>query len=407
MLRTAATGTTGTAQEDMRIVQLLPKVELHAHLHGSIRLSTLQELSGGDLTVNKLDLEECFRLFGAVHRIVSSIDIVKRVLQEVIDDYISENTIYLELRTTPRALADGTTVNQYIEQVVAAIQAHNINSGHIMTVKLILSIDRGQRYRDAQRVAELASSYFKNPTNSPTDPINPTNSPDTIKTQQNHSANSIKTIVGLDFSGNPLGGHFDSFRDLFEGARGAGLGITVHTAELYELSDSVDPVDGDETTSILDFGPDRLGHALHLKQHHLDKMLLLNSQGRAAAIEICPTSNQITLSLDSHSDHPHIRNWRAMGYPVSINTDDRGVFNTTLSEEIVHVKNVLQLDMSEVVELIASTISQTFASAEEKVLLSDRFWREVNKLIESETGGVFTPKKSIKHMHDMSYLITV
>jgi adenosine deaminase len=41
-----------------------------------------------------------------------------------------------------------------------------------------------------------------------------------------------------------------------------------------------------------------------------------------------------------------------MGYPVSINTDDRGVFNTTLTEEIVHVKNVLQLDMSEVVELI-------------------------------------------------------
>ena len=89
----------------------LPKVELHAHLHGSARLSTIAELAppGVDRAVLTSDtersLEGCFAIFGAIHRTVTSLSAVRRITAEVLEDFAAENVKYLELRTTPRALA--------------------------------------------------------------------------------------------------------------------------------------------------------------------------------------------------------------------------------------------------------------------------------------------------------------
>ena len=49
-------------------------------------------------------------------------------------------------------------------------------------------------------------------------------------------------------------------------------------------------------------------------------------------IELCPTSNMKTLRLSSLADHPTLRRWIEGGYPVSISTDDFGVFSTTASQ---------------------------------------------------------------------------
>ena len=49
-------------------------------------------------------------------------------------------------------------------------------------------------------------------------------------------------------------------------------------------------------------------------------------------IELCPTSNMKTLRLSSLAAHPTLRRWIEGGYPVSISTDDFGVFSTTASQ---------------------------------------------------------------------------
>lgn len=222
--------------EDERIVTLLPKLELHAHLHGSIRMSTVLELAANRNikveTSEKLTLEQCFKLFGSVHAVISTIDIVKRITLEVLADYMAENTIYLELRTTPRGLADGTTREQYVETLVSVIEQHNIHFGDVMLVKLILSIDRGSRFKDAVEISELAGDF---------------------RFVSNTTEYPVKTIVGLDFSGNPTGGKFDDFSPLFDTAKQRGLGVTIHTAEVKELSDSKDVFTEDETHGIIGF----------------------------------------------------------------------------------------------------------------------------------------------------------
>lgn len=89
----------------------LPKVELHAHLHGSARLCTIADLAppGVDQALLTSDtersLEGCFAIFGAIHRTVTTLAAVRRITAEVLSDFAAENVKYLELRTTPRALA--------------------------------------------------------------------------------------------------------------------------------------------------------------------------------------------------------------------------------------------------------------------------------------------------------------
>ena len=321
-------------------------------------MSTVLELAAKRNIVvestSKLSLEQCFKLFGSVHAVISTIDIVKRITQEVIEDYMAENTIYLELRTTPRGLADGTTREKYVETLVSVIEDHNIRFGDVMLVKLILSIDRGGRFRDAVDISELAGDF---------------------RFISNSTEHPIKTIVGLDFSGNPTGGRFEDFSPLFDTAKERGLGITLHTAEVKDLSDSVDNSTEDDTQSIINFRcvdlslklyhidlfllffvtecrPDRMGHVLHLHQHHLTQLTELLVRNEAPAIEICPTSNLITLGLQSYAEHPFLRTWLDLRYPISINTDDRGIFDSSLTKELLHVKDAMQLDLADLVQIL-------------------------------------------------------
>jgi adenosine deaminase len=218
-----------------KIIHELPKLELHAHLHGSVRYSTLMELiQQRNLShlINKIALDASdhglgdkpFELFPVVHKMVNNLSVVRRILSEMVEDYAKENTIYLEIRTSPRFLdGDGTSVKEYIHAVVEDIYELNRRYSSKMMIKLILGIDRSKNLADSRVIVDYATEhrYFK----------------------------GEKIIVGLDFSGNPQGGRFDDFRGLFTSVREKGFNITIHTAEAKELSDP----DNDETMKILDF----------------------------------------------------------------------------------------------------------------------------------------------------------
>lgn len=81
-------------------------------------------------------------------------------------------------------------------------------------------------------------------------------------------------------------------------------------------------------------------------------MLKLHKKGQAVPIEICPTSNLITLGHDSYDDHPFLSQWLAVDYPISINTDDRGIFNTSLTLELLRVKDDLGVGLADLVQIM-------------------------------------------------------
>ena len=122
----------GTRAVTLDFCQRLPKVELHAHINGSIRASTLEELvmsatqstqtvdgGGPDEEDDKerrqkmletlrlrahdqRSLSECFAIFDVIHSVVRDLPTVTRIAREVVEDFAADGCVYLELRSTPR-----------------------------------------------------------------------------------------------------------------------------------------------------------------------------------------------------------------------------------------------------------------------------------------------------------------
>jgi len=253
------------------IIEKIPKIELHAHLHGSVRKETFIELAKGLSIANeKVALDDAdngkwerpFELFPLVHQVVQSKEVLIRVLQEMIEDYEVQNTLYLEIRSTPRSLSDGTTHKEYIETLLQIIYEHNqlfLTGKSSLLVKLIISVDRSKPLSDAYATLELITSSYL-------------------------TWKGMKIIVGIDFSGNPLGGKFMDFVKVFEVARDVhNLNVTIHASEVKELTEKssyLNEMEGmeeeiDETEFILNFRPDRLGHMLFIKPHHYEQVRIV------------------------------------------------------------------------------------------------------------------------------------
>lgn len=258
----------------------MPKIELHAHIHGSLRLETLREFVQQhedphlaqdnpwlfDGLRNSVDTtilqEQAFVIFALIHKVVTTKERLTRIVLECIADFAADNVKYLELRSTPRLLDDTTIMREYLDTVLDAIQRAS-NQYPELQVRLIVSINRTHSVRQAQATLDLVRRYLND---------NP------------------PVIVGLDFSGNPAVKNtgFHHFESIFTQARNAGLKVTLHFAEGYD--------DRQDTDDILAFEPDRVGHACCLS---LEQWTLLQQQ--KIPIEMCPTSNIVTRpELNSH-----------------------------------------------------------------------------------------------------------
>jgi len=186
--------------------------------------------------------------------------------------------------------------------------------------------------------------------------------------------------VGIDFSGNPFKGTFKEFRPAFELARANNLSITMHCAEIDNTEDS---------KAILDFRPDRIGHMVAMSS---EVELALLSIEPPIPIEICPSSNYKTLDLNSHRDHPTVKKWLMLGYPFSVNTDDTGVFGTSLSKELCIIAEAFHLDSEAVKQISLATVQHIFDRKLVPVL-QDRFESVMERLMvfpgaASTMGGV-------------------
>ena len=314
----------------------LPKCELHAHLHGCARLSTIAELAPAGVDTSMLlapvsddssavsdrSLDTCFAIFAAIHKTVTNVAAVRRIAAEVLTDFAADGVKYLELRTTPRAL-DDADAEGYVHALLSTLSEFDAQQRALdwpMTVRLLLSIARTGSAERALATVEMAARL--------------------------RAGFRGRHIVGIDFSGNPTKGSFADFQEAFMAARAAGLRVAVHTGEILHQ---------DDNDAILDFGPDRLGHALILSDKDIDRLLQ-----KPVPIELCPTSNLKTLRLQSLEEHPTMSMWLQHHNPVSVSTDDSTVFGTSTSRELALAAEACQLSAAQIVELAWAPLRHAF-----------------------------------------------
>jgi adenosine deaminase len=330
------------------VLQAMPKVDLHRHLEGSLRLETLAEAAyehGVDLPsydIEKLrplvqmvdgdpyDFHLFLGKFNLLRRFYSCREAVERVAYEAVADAAEDNVLYLELRFSPAslAMAQDFSLDEVTEWVIKAV--NRAQQDHQITVKLIVSVLRDFGRDVAEDVVEVAIAYRD------------------------------RGIVGLDLAGDEVHYPGRPFAGPFRRAKAAGLGVTVHAGEAM----------GPERVreAITDLEADRIGHGVRAIENSDVLQLVLQ---RGVALEVCPTSNLQTGVVRSLGMHP-LRDLYRLGLHVTLNTDDPSVSNTTLTDEYAVAIQSIGLTMIELKNIILNGIRAAFLPAREKARLEKR-----------------------------------
>lgn len=309
----------------------LPKVELHAHLSGSIPQAFLARQSltrgmrfeGVDV-VQQRSLALCFEYFKAVNGVIDDLDGLEAATREVLGSYAAEACMYLELRTTPKALGGATEV-----EYVRTVESVAAEFGESPMVKLLLSLDRSKV--DSMETAE-----------------------ERIDSLLALARTFPDFVVGLDVSGDPRAKTATQFvLPALASRRPLGLPITFHTGEVR---------DDEEVNAILDaageLGIRRLGHCCFVPEDV--------DVPSDIGIELCPTSNLVAMQLDDLSAHTFGR-YRGRRR-LSINTDDRGLFDCSLTSELADLANAFDLDEHDIIDLQRQAIRSSFNPDPEALL---------------------------------------
>jgi len=235
----------------MDFIQRLPKIELHAHLNGSLSndaLLKLLALKSNNRPIEpefykitsgeSINLNECFLKFKYAHDLTTTREAIKLATSCMIADFAKENTIYLEIRSTPKENENLTRAG-YLEAIVEAIQEAPAS----ILVKLIASINRADGLNAAR---------------------------DNVKAAIEIKEKFPQILVGMDISGDPTKFTFEDFKPFLKEARLNGLKMALHCAEVTENFEDV--------KAILEFGPERIGHGTFIQESDKDNWKLLREK---------------------------------------------------------------------------------------------------------------------------------
>ncbi|MFN8379986.1 MAG: adenosine deaminase [Anaerolineae bacterium] len=337
-----------------RSLGALPKIELHRHLEGSLRLSTLVELSSEcDLPLPRTaealrplvqvvegeprSWDVFLSKFRTLRQFYLSEAIVRRLVREAVADAAVDEVRYLELRFTPVALANAlsapfaSVIAWVCEESAAEAARHGIET------RLIVSINRQEGHELGASVFDAAFDF------------------------------TGQGVVAVDLAGREPDVDILPFGPLFERARSHGLGVTIHAGEW---------VGPESVRAALEvFAPERIGHGVRAAE---DRALVRHLAHLGTVLEVCPSSNVDSGVTPTFAQHPLPMLLHA-GVRVTLNTDDPGISNLTLSEEFTRVREGLPVTDDDMNRMTVTAAEAAFLPAEQRHALVTAFrdrWME-------------------------------
>ena len=326
---------------------VVPKIDLHRHLEGAIRLRTVFELSvaaGIALPADSAEglaryalvtepigtLEEALRAFAITQNSVRTLDGVRRIAREAVEDLDAESVALAELRFSPEFLCspgglDWDGALEAIEDGIAEARA----AGRDVAVGLIAIFSRDYGMASCER---------------------------TVAWTLRHA----ERLVGFDIAGPEVPFPPRLYAEAVAPLKGTGLGLTTHYGE------SGPPEYPREAIEVL--GPSRLGHGLSVAADPEVQALVVD---RGVTLEMCPTSNWLTKGVRSVAEHP-IRRLLHEGVRVTLNTDDPGLMGIDLVHEWRAARDQIGFDEADFREVTRNALAASFLPPDEK----DRLRRE-------------------------------
>lgn len=175
-------------------------------------------------------------------------------------------------------------------------------------------------------------------------------------------------VVALGLGGAEAGHPPEPFALWFARARAGGLHSAPHAGEMA----------GPESVwgAIRALGAERIGHGVRAIE---DAALVAYLAERAIPLELCPTSNVRLGVVPSVAAHPLPRLYAA-GVPVTVNSDDPPLFNTTLDDEVALLAEPFGLEVTAIDEILLNGVRHSFAPPNRKRELEEEFRDELADL---------------------------
>jgi aminodeoxyfutalosine deaminase len=318
----------------------LPKAELHLHLEGTIRPQTTLELAarhGAALTPEDVaaryrysDFRGFLETFKWVTSFLRDPEDYALITRNLAEELVKQNVVYAEIIISAGVMLRRT---QNVEKNFQTIRevAQSVPFSRLKTA-WIFDATRQFGHEAAMEVARWAAKL------------------------------QSSGVVAFGMGGDELAFPTVNFRPAFDYARQQGLHTVCHAGEIGG-PDSVR-----EAIELL--GAERIGHGIAVMR---DEALAnsLATTGRVV-LENCITSNLCTGALAKQTgnpaatmkDHP-LPHFLKRGVPVTLSTDDPGLFNTDLLSEYSHAAS-LGLSKEQLIRLAEQSFLSAFLSPEDK-----------------------------------------
>ena len=330
----------------------IPKVELHCHVEGTVRPSTVVELArknGRPLPTHdptqlyRYDsLNSFLEIFWLVQALIADRSDWARVGYESILDAAPHGLRYREMFFTPaRHLEMGQSLSDIIAGLSEGLDAAEAETG--VRCMLICDIDRAYGGEAGLALLELLAEVRR--------------------------AGAADRVIGVGMDSTERGVDPRSFAPAFALARSLGLRLTAHAGE--------------------DSGPENIGTALDALRieridHGLaildDPALTRRIADARIPLTVCPNSNVVIANRYAElAEHP-FRRMREAGLLATLNTDDPAMIDLDLGKEYRTVAAALDMTFDEMAAVALDGVEATWLSGADKRPMRASFERELAAL---------------------------
>ena len=338
----------------------MPKTELHVHLEGSIRPTTLLQLARrNDVSLPVQDVEGLqdfyrFRDFAHFVQVYVTItgclrtpDDYRLIAYEFGADCARQNIRYAEVtftittNTRYTGLSWQTILDSLNEGQTQARAAFDVDWRWVFDISRDNPGTQDQVVDIALAAAPLAPQSW---------------------------GERGAGIVALGLGGSEAGFPPELFVRSFERAHQAGLPSVPHAGEMA----------GPESiwTALQSLHADRLGHGVRCEE---DPALVEYLRERQVPLEICPTSNVCLGVYPDYGAHPLRRLWDA-GLLITVNSDDPPMFDTDLNHEYEVLVDHFGFSADELEKISLNGLHASFLPQAEKARLEAEFCAEFDQL---------------------------
>lgn len=336
------------------LLRRLPKTELHCHLDGCVRPSTLLELAAeydkpmpADdaealarymLVDDAQNLEDYLERFSITLSVMQTEEALERITYELAEDAAREGVRYLETRYAPVLnVRGGLTLEQSVEAPLRGLARAQKEYG--IVGRVIVCAIRNMAPEVSLELAKLAVAFRE------------------------------RGVVGFDLAGGEAGNPGRRHKAAFDYAREHDLPCTCHAGE------------GDGASSVREavhtLCACRIGHGTRLIE---DESLTQYVADRQITVECCLTSNVQTRAAQSYDTHP-FRAYFDRGLNVALSTDNRLMSGVTLTDEYQRAAKHLGFSFEELTQVARNGFRSAFLHEQERRALMESVDKDIATLL--------------------------